>query len=310
MKTILLTSTALVMSAGVAAAEVAVTGDGRMGVQSVNGGDVAFSSRIRIVFTASGETDNGLTFGGSIRADNAGKGVDAKHCGDAASSCTVAADGSNDGDNTSSGGGVSGAAGSVFVMGPFGTVTFGDTAGAAKQAVGQAGGVGYTGLGDKNEITYIADVGLPTARWDYTIGDLTVHASADNPGPAGDQAMSGAMAYSLGAVGFGVGVEKLGDNQNVVAGVNAALGDASVKIVFGSNDDNNAATEDDQYGASASFASGSATFTAFTSRKNDQDHFGIGAAFDLGGGASIKGGFVDGDSLTDSSFDLGLTMTF
>ena len=80
MKRILLASSALVMSGGIAAAEVAVTGDGRMGVQSVGGGDIAFSSRIRIIFTASGETDNGLTFGGSIRADNAGKGVDAKHC--------------------------------------------------------------------------------------------------------------------------------------------------------------------------------------------------------------------------------------
>ena len=313
MKTILLTSTALVMSVGMAVAEVAVTGDGRMGVQSLNGGDVGFSSRIRIIFTASGETDNGLTFGGSIRADNAGKGVDTKHATAAAAAAanpTGLATGLLEGDNTSSGGGVSGTAGEVFIMGPFGTVTMGDTAGAAKTAVGQAGGVGYTGLGDKNEITYIADVGLPTARWDYSIGYLSVHASADNPGPPGDQALSGGLSYSLGDVGFGVGVERLGDNQNVVAGLNAALGDASVKVVFGSNDDNNAATEDDQYGASASFVSGSATFTAFTSRKNDQDHFGIGASFDLGGSAKVVGGFVDGDSLTDPSFDLGVTLGF
>ena len=83
------------------------------------------------------------------------------------------------------------------------------------------------------------------------------------------------MSYAIGDVGFGVGVERLGDNQNIVAGVNAALGDASVKVVFGSNDDNNAATEDDAYGASASFASGPATFTAFASSKNNMDHFGV-----------------------------------
>ena len=313
MKKILLASSALVMSCGIAAAEVAVTGDGRMGVQSLNGGDIAFSSRIRIIFTATGETDNGLTFGGSIRADNAGKGVDTKHASAAkaaAANPTGLATGLLEGDNTSSGGGVSGTGGSVHIAGAFGTVTFGDTNGAAKQAVGHASGVGYTGLGFKNEITYIADVGLPTARWDYTIGDLALHASADNPGPAGDQALSGAVAYSIGDVGFGLGIERLGNNQHVVAGVNAALGDASVKVVFGSNDDNNAATSDEQYGASASFASGSATFTAFTSRKNDQDHFGLGATFDLGGGASIVGGFVDGDSLTDASFDMGVTLKF
>ena len=246
------------MSAGVASAEVAVTGDGRMGVQSPNGGYVAFGSRIRIVFTAPGETDNGLTFGGSIRAGNAGKGVDTMHASAAAAANpTGLATGLLEGDNTSSGGGVSRTAGEVYIAGAFGTVTM-----------------------------------------------------ADNPGPAGDQALSGAMTYIIGDVGFGVGVERLGDNQNIVAGLNAALGDASIKVVFGSNDDNNAATEDDQYGASASFVSGSATFTAFTSRKNDQDHFGIGASFDLGGNAKIVGGFVDGDSLADSSFDLGVTMGF
>ena len=274
MKTILLTSTALVMSTGIAAAEVTVGGDGRMGVRSLDGADIEFSSRVRISFTASGETDNGLTFGGSIRADNAG-------------------------------GGASGTGGSVNIAGAFGTVTFGDTDSAAKKAVGQAGGVGYTGLGDLNEVTtYIGGASDPTARWDYTLGDLSLHASADNPGPEGDQALSGAMSYSIGDVGFGIGVERAGDDQNVVAGVNAALGDASVKIVFANDDD------DEEYGASASFVSGSATFTAFASGRGDGDHFGVGAAFDLGGGAAIKGGFVDGDSLSDSSFDLGVTLSF
>ena len=75
MKRALLASTALVMSAGIAAAEVSVGGDGRMGVKSTDGGDIEFSSRVRISFTGSGETDNGLTFGGSIRADNAGGGA-------------------------------------------------------------------------------------------------------------------------------------------------------------------------------------------------------------------------------------------
>ena len=137
------------------------------------------------------------------------------------------------------------------------------------------------------------------------MGDLSLHASADNPGPEGDQAISGAMSYSIGDVGFGIGVERAGDADNIVAGVNATLGDASVKIVAGSNDDM------DNYSASASFVSGMATFTAFTSRNTmRQDHFGIGAAFDLGGGAAVKGGFVDGDSLSEGSFDLGLTMSF
>ncbi|MDE0211963.1 MAG: porin [Boseongicola sp.] len=275
MRTFFLTSTALVMSAGIAAAEVSIGGDGRMGVKSLDGADVVFDSRIRISFTASGETDNGLSFGGSVRADQDG---------------------------------TEGAAGNVYLSGAFGKVTFGDTGSAAKQAVGQAGGVGYTGLGDLNEIGYISDV-HPSVRWDYTMGDLSLHASTDSIGQAdgADSLLSGAMSYSIGDVGIGAGVERMGDRQNIAASVSAALGDASVKVVYGSDDDN----ADDSYGASASFVSGSATFTAFASSKGGMDHFGIGAAFDLGGGAAIKGGFVDGDSLTGgSSFDLGLTMGF
>lgn len=274
MKRILLASAALAMSAGVAAAEVAIGGDGRMGVVSTDGGDVTFSSRVRVSFTASGATDTGLTFGGSIRADNAGAGS-------------------------------GGTGGNVHIAGAFGKVTFGDTDTAAKAAVGNAGGVGYTGLGDLNEVkTYLGGKTTPNALWNYSIGDLALYASVDNSD--GDQLLSGAMGYSIGDVGVNVGVERQGDAQNIVAGVSAALGDASVSVVVGSGD------TEDHYGASAAFVSGPATFTAFASNRGAAgDHFGIGATYDLGGNAKIAGGFVDGDSLTGGpSFDLGVTLGF
>ena len=291
------------MSAGVAAAEVTVGGDGRMGVISTAGGDLAFTSRVRISFTATGETDNGLTFGGTIRADNAAATTNRVRPTDdnflefdTNGAVTALA-------NT--GGGVNGAGGSVNIAGPFGKLEMGDVDGAAKKAVGHAGGVGLTGLGDKNEISYLSGDDDPSALWSYTMGELTLYASAENPGPEGDQALSGALGYNIGDVGVSIGVERDGDVDQVAAGVSAGLGDASVKLVYGSRDDA------DQYGASASFVTGSATFTAFTSSNlTGQDHFGIGAAFDLGGGASIKGGFADGDSLADPSFDLGVSMSF
>lgn len=97
---------------------------------------------------------------------------------------------------------------------------------------------------------------LPTARRDDASGTLSLRASADSPGPAFDQALSGAKAHGIGDAGFGIGVDRPGENQNVVAGLGAGLGDASVKPVFGSNEDNNPAAESDAYGASASFVSG------------------------------------------------------
>ena len=288
MKTILLTSTALVMSVGMAVAEVSIGGDGRMGVKSLAGADVEFSSRVRVSFSASGESDNGLTFGGSIRADNAGGAT----------------------------GGSGGHAGSIYVSGAFGKLAMGDTDTAAKAAVGNVDAVGFTSLNERNQIRYLSK-STPNALWTYSMGDLDLYASADNNvGDGQDRTLSGAMGYSIGTVEVGVGVERDGDMQNVVASVNAGLGDASVKLVFGSYDDDNSATDDDAYAASASFASGSATFSAYFSSNPDHimdkggEHFGIGAAFNLGGGAVIKGGFEDGDGQDDASFDLGISMSF
>ncbi|MYH60131.1 MAG: porin [Boseongicola sp. SB0675_bin_26] len=287
MKRILLTSTALVMSAGIAAAEPEVGGDGLMGVISKaanNDGDITFTSRVRATIKASGETDNGLMFGGEFGVHDA---VGAK-----------------DGQN-----------GSVFVQGPFGKFSMGDVNSAAKTAVGNAGGVGLTGLDDLNEVKYIGKAHKPSALWSYDMGALSLYASSDNPGPSDDTVVSGALSYSIGEVTAAAGVERAGDMQIVAASVSASLGDASVKLVYGSYDDGMAGSDNvDSYSASASFNTGMATFSAFTSGNSKgvdgQDHFGIGASFDLGGGASIVGGFVDGDSLSDGSFDLGISMSF
>ena len=38
--------------------------------------------------------------------------------------------------------------------------------------------------------------------------------------------------------------------------------------------------------------------------------FGVGAAYDLGGGAVVKGGVVKADWNKNTMFDLGVTMSF
>ena len=88
MKQVLLATTALVLVAGAAAADVTVTGTARMGlvhnyvtdtdgsgvIDAADGVETAFSSRFRVIFTASGETDTGLSFGASVRNDQSGVG--------------------------------------------------------------------------------------------------------------------------------------------------------------------------------------------------------------------------------------------
>lgn len=300
MKKVLFATTALVMTAGVAAAEVSVGGDGRMGVISTDGGDLAFTSRIRISFSASGETDAGLSFGGSIRADNAAK-----------SASDTNADTNFD---TNSGGGVEGTAGSVFVEGSFGKISMGDVSGAPEAAVGDLSGVGLTGLGDFNELTYLSNATRPAARWDYTTGDLGLHVSSDNPGPAGDTAYGIAVTYAMGDISFGLGHEDNGAGHTV-AGVTAGFGDATVKVAYGTSSD----LDFDQMGISVDYVTGATTLSAFWINKefgpaaatpSDTDSYGVGVAYDLGGGASIKAGYADSDSLTDASYDFGISMSF
>ena len=113
-----------------------------MGVQSLVGADAGFYTRVRIGFAASGESDNGLTFGASVRNDQVGTG------------------GQANGDST------------VFISGAFGKLAMGDVSGAADAIVGQVSGVGFTSLGSTNEIGYLGNT-KTAALYTYSAGALT-----------------------------------------------------------------------------------------------------------------------------------------
>lgn len=320
MKKLLLASTALVLSAGVAAADVAVGGDGRMGVIDDFGddSDLRFTSRIRISFSASGETDGGLTFGGSIRADNAGEFnlVDdsGNSVGDAGFDITTA---SFDG-----GGGVNGADGSVFIEGAFGRLTMGDVDSAAENAVGDISGVGLTGLGDLNESTYIAGsdsagASEPAALYEYSAAGFTGYLSVTNPGDPIRNADATATPWSIGATySFGdfsilAGYE---DNDqgtdHIIVGGTASFAGATLKAIFGTADGD---VEGDQYGVSLDYTFDAITGTLFY--KDDEElggneAFGVGASYDLGGGASLKAGFAQDETNDDQAYDFGISFSF
>jgi outer membrane protein OmpU len=70
MKKVLLASTALIGFAGMAAAEVTISGSGRFGIVYTDDGttsDTILSHRLRLNIDASTETDSGVKFGGRIR---------------------------------------------------------------------------------------------------------------------------------------------------------------------------------------------------------------------------------------------------
>ncbi len=335
MKKVILATTALVASVGFAQADVTIGGDGRMGIV-YDGNDYGYTSRIRISFTASGETDGGLAFGGSIRADNAG-------------------------------GGASGTAGSVFISGDFGKLSMGDVDSGAKAAVGNISGVGLTGLGDYHELQYLLSASenesgnseisasvRPAVLYEYSTGAFSFFLGTSNPtnqSVTGDVETNGlTVTQTVVALdisnSFSVGASYAGDNWNVAAGYetldgtsatavtdiltgvttttvtdldgdswyiggDVSFGDATLKANYGAGD-----LIDNQYGVSIDYTFDATTLTAFYSQRElgsrlgggSTDRWGVGASYDLGGGASLVGGVASLDG--DEQADFGIKFNF
>ncbi len=279
MKKILLATTLIAASTGYAAAEVAVSAKARMGVIS-DGSDIMFTSRVRIIFTASGETDNGLSFGASVRNDQSGVGN------------------TNNGDST------------VYISGAFGKVTMGDTGNAADALVGQVSGVGLTGLGDLNELGWLSRDNTG-AMYEYSAGALTFGLGAgqtvDNDLPANaadDDFISAAVKYSTDAFAVALGYEENASDSQLSMMASTSFSGATLKLRLADRD----SMADMAYALSVGYAISGADVTAFY-RENGLAAYGIGASYDLGGGASVVGGIAREEG-SDAIFDLGVSMSF
>lgn len=328
MKKILFASTALIASAGIAAADVTVIGDGYMGVGYGDGNfvgadgsesDYAFVRDLDFRFVGTGESDSGLVFGAYVDADDA-----------------------------SGAQGFFGWRGETFVSGDFGTLSMGDTGGAAEAVVGDLAGVGLTGLGDFNETLFLLgasavscdDMGEncgngPLALYEYNTGAISLALGLND-----DEGWSVGAGYDGGMWTVGLGYESITagseivfyDNNGVVLGattdvdITSLVGQASVtfdaitlKGVYGQFDPDG---EDniDQYGVSASGTWGAVTakgyYRALESDGDTIQFYGIGAEYDLGGGLALEAGLqgTDDEDLaggdTNTQADFGLSFVF
>jgi len=320
MKKILLASTVLAMTATVAAAEVTLSGDARMGIidNFGSGDNVAFTSRARVRFTLSGETDGGLTFGASFRAHQA----------------AGAANGTN---------------GSVFISGAFGKLSMGDVDGAALAATGHVNGVGLTGLGDLNELTYLGNGGAdtdgggvddtsdPSALYEYSAGDLAVYLSVTNPAGISNVASEEVVAYAIGvAYTFGdykvsagyemtdgsEGPADVRKQKHFILGGDATFGAVTLQARYGkfSGSSGGVGISADQYSIAATYTMDALSATVFYADNEEttlellprggRKAYGIGASYDLGGGAKVVGGYVKNKTDDEHAFDLGVSMSF
>jgi outer membrane protein OmpU len=314
MKKVLLATSALVMTTGLAAAEITLSGDARMGViDNFGDDDAGFTSRARVKFTLSGETDGGLSFGASFRADNAGES---------------AFDSDGDGFFDSNGGGAkNGDAGEVFISGAFGKLTMGDIDGAAQQAVQNVDGVGLTGLSDLNEAVYLHNAldsaaTDPTAAYEYSTGAFTGIISVQNPdnnlvaGVDLDPTYALGLKYAAGDYTFALGYENNSDldADHIILGANATFGAVSLKANYGRL--SIGAADADQWHLSATYTADALAVTAFYADEDDfgalgqGTAYGLGASYDLGGGAKVVGGYAHNDTVDADAFDFGVSFSF
>jgi outer membrane protein OmpU len=272
---------------------------------SAAGSDVTSGvNRFRIAFAGSGETDSGISYGISGRAEQS-------------DSATL---------------------GSQYISGAFGKISMGDLGGADKDAAGHiAGGVGLSGMGSNNEILYQArnhnlgyefstsgltfgysqntavQTGSNSAmgiKWSGDMGGtgLTIGVGQSKVGTATQSTMS--LAVSTGGLTIKA-IQSTNDNGPVVAAVTKARSGASgTADVFGSAVDNTPDT--DHTGVSVSYSMDAVSVTAYTktvstSGSADKDYTGIGFAYDMGG-VKLKAGLVDDDKI--SSMDFGLSFSF
>ncbi|PZO68226.1 MAG: hypothetical protein DI498_00735 [Paracoccus denitrificans] len=365
MKKVLFATSALVLAfAGAASAEVAVTGDAKLGmrydsdlVNGTGGTDSAWNvvNRARVKFTMTGQTDSGLEFGASLRADQASTGAS----------------------NT----GIAGSAykGIVWASGTYGKISVGDTDAAIVNAVGHLPYVGVTELDDLNEFYYNnsdldTDLGgrqEATLLYEYTINGVKLFASFQDQYYQNTAEKRDTNAWSLGAAyevagwelgagyergdvyrdpltsGYLLGLEdeetgvvtrNIGNVNTWAISAAGTVGGFKVKglysrtdaTVFGPNND----VKVNQYGLGAEYKLANDVQLAGFWRRVDNDNvvlpgasilsgqdgkadvFGLGAGYDLGGGAMIKGGVVhvktkDGyDGIDRTMADFGLDFKF
>jgi outer membrane protein OmpU len=268
-------------------------------------------NRMRVTFTGSGETDGGISYGATVRADNSGVGA-------------------------SSGG----MAGSQYVSGAFGKVTMGDLGGADKDATGNIAGVGLTGLSDYNEVTYQAAAGH-NLGYSYSTSGMTFGYSQDTKVTTGSNSAMG-VSYSgdIGGatISFGVGQSKVGDSTQTTMSVSASSGGLTLKAISSSNDNGPADAEvterkqtgvtaatqyraavaaktnadTDTTGVSVSYSMDAMAVSAFTktvatSGSADMDYSGFGFSYDMGG-VKLSAGVVDANDT--QLVDFGLSFSF
>jgi len=264
------------------------------------------ANRFRISFAGSGETDGGIAYGISGRAEQS--------------------DTSN--------------LGSQYISGAFGKVSMGDLNGADEVAAGGGvSNVGLTGLGDNGDFAFASadhNVG-----YEFSTAGVKIAYSQDTSVTSGSNSAFG-LSYSgdMGGatISVGLGTASVGSIKQDTMSASVSMGGLTVKAMSSTNDNGpdvkyaagtarsadgtttafvadtlaKSNPDTDQTGVSIGYTMGAMTATAFMKTESqtgtvDKDYSGIGINYDMGG-ATLKIGVADADG--QSLADFGLSFSF
>ncbi|GAA6164585.1 hypothetical protein NBRC116590_22890 [Pelagimonas sp. KU-00592-HH] len=306
MKKVLFATTALVATAGVAAADVTFGGFGRFGIdyqESRGTEETRLESRFRLIITGTAESDNGLSFGAQVRFQS----------NEAA-------------DTPRSGAGMNTPRFWVSTGGL--TVSVGNILGAIDSLPGvYTGGVGLTGLGFNEFAADSAANGVSADQYSsggsarfgvdviYTMGGLNLHLS-HTPGDAylagvngGTERTALGAAYSFGNYTVAAAVQ---DSDNAadtewVVSASGTVGALTAALTYADN-----GTAGDKVVLGLDYAVSDSTniagFIADDESAVDSTAAGIGVRHSLGGGVSLRAGIVDDHG--DTRADMGVIFNF
>lgn len=314
MKNVLFATSALIGVAAFAstasAQAISFSGTGEMGVTYVDDGNnenVEFHREVDLDVSMSGSTNN-LAFGASLNLE------------DALNNGTVNAAGS-----------------SVFISGPFGTLTMGDIDGGYDFALA---GIAAGGLNDEGDIASGQSgldgiTGTNIARYDYAFGDLTVSGSLELEEGVIDNIFGLGVTYNaaLAGVDLGVGLGAqftstdnpggLGDGDHIfyggslVAGFGAFEAIGVVEVVDRPSD---SVLEDGEiFGVSGQYTTGPISvalgYELNTTNPNgggDVNTFQGFTTYDLGGGAELvaAASYAEDDNFEQTLVGGGIGLSF
>ena len=331
MRKLLIASTALVATAGMAAADISMSGYAEIGMRDGGGTvGVEMHNDMDIGFKLSGASDNGLTFGASIDLDEVSNGI------------------------ASTGGSQA-----VHVSGAFGTLTMGDTDGALDKVNAEVGMLTAIADDHTSHAGYNGGAGLDSGdilRYDTSAAGFGISASiGQDDGATNNDVMGYGLTTTLGTVALSVGYqtdntqditavsakttvggltltanysEATMDATAAVAAVSASITAATATAVaFNVLAVTSLAAIDNSYehtglglGYTVSGVNLSANYGSYDYDDGSQaDGFGLAANYSLGGGATVMVGYGSGNARATvataqagdvDTFSVGLGLSF